>query len=277
MWLPPASRVSDASAWRVRSQIGIVLLPTNIDFVAPLVGYRQKKNGDLTSNPNISDASMKSSVDISRHILHALSGSAPRSVPFAENSGALFERALREWLMGQLSRFARERVWHYADTTIDAFDQYRHLLDLERLIEADETDLLATSLGRDYRIKPDVVIGQRGEDGRLHLHAAVSCKWTLRSDRAQNVRQEARTMIKERRGRLPHIVAVTMEPMPTRIASLARGTGDVDAVYHAAYSALREAIVDEHLGGEQQREVLDELIQQRRLLDIAMLPATLTL
>lgn len=251
--------------------------PTNVDFVAPLVGYRQTKGGQPTSKPNISDAANSSSVAISRHIVGSLCGSEPRTVPHKENSGALFEASLRHWLMGQLSRFAPDRVWHYDDTTIDAFDQYRHLLELERLIEEDKTDLLATSLGRDYRIKPDVVIGQHGEDGRMHLHAAVSCKWTLRSDRAQNVRQEARTMIKERRGRLPHIVAVTMEPMPTRIASLARGTGDVDAVYHAAYSALYEAIVNERLGGAKQRDVLDELIQQRRLLDIATLPATLAL
>lgn len=40
---------------------------------------------------------------------------------------------------------------------------------------------------------------------RPSLHASISCKWTLRSDRAQNARAEALNLIRNRKGRVPHI------------------------------------------------------------------------
>ena len=43
------------------------------------------------------------------------------------------------------------------------------------------------------------------------LHASVSCKWTLRSDRSQNSRTEALNLIRNRKGHLPHIVVVTAD------------------------------------------------------------------
>ena len=38
------------------------------------------------------------------------------------------------------------------------------------------------------------------------------------------------SMIRNRKGHLPHIVVVTAEPMPNRLASLALGTGDIDCI-----------------------------------------------
>lgn len=73
--------------------------------------------------------------------------------------------------------------------------------------------------------------------GKPLLHASVSAKFTMRSDRAQNSRTEALNLIRNRKGHLPHIVVVTAEPMPNRLASLALGTGDIDCVYH--FGALR--------------------------------------
>src|SRR5207248_11763113 len=70
------------------------------------------------------------------------------------------------------------------------------------------------------------------------LHASISCKWTLRSDRAQNARSEALNLIRNRKGRAPHIAVVTGEPLPSRLASLALGTGDLDCVYHFALPEL---------------------------------------
>ena len=49
-------------------------------------------------------------------------------------------------------------------------------------------------------------------------------------------------------------MAVTAEPLPTRLASLALGTGDLDCVYHFALPELREAV--EKVGGEDQLEML---------------------
>ena len=55
--------------------------------------------------------------------------------------------------------------------------------------------------------------------GLPFLHASVSCKWTIRSDRSQNTRTEALNLIRNRKGNLPHIVALTAVPLPMRIAS----------------------------------------------------------
>ena len=153
-------------------------------------------------------------------------------------------------------------------------------------------------LGRDYIIKPDIVVGRRpvsdeeinrlqrilDADGKVAqrtslraancsrsiLHASISCKWTLRGDRGQNARTEALNLIRTRKGPVPHIVAVTAEPLPGRIASLALGTGDIDCVYHIALPEL-EAAVTKH-GSTYQNQTLVELIEGQRLRDITDLP-----
>lgn len=113
------------------------------------------------------------------------------------------------------------------------------------------------------------------EGTRNILHASISCKWTMRSDRSQNTRTEALNPIRNRKGQVPHIVAVTLEPMPTRLASIAMGTGDVDCTYHSAFYELKEA-VDES-GNSDQAEMLDTLISGRRLRDISDLPFDLAI
>jgi hypothetical protein len=43
----------------------------------------------------------------------------------------------------------------------------------------------------DYLIKPDVTVGLAGVRtgmGLPPLHAPISCKWTIRSDRVQNIK-----------------------------------------------------------------------------------------
>ena len=104
-----------------------------------------------------------------------------------------------------------------------------------------------------------------------HLHASISCKWTIRSDRSQNTRTEALNLIRHRKGKIPHIVAVTAEPLPMRIASLALGTGELDCVYHFALHELHEVCASLP-GGEDQLEMLELLLQGNRLRDISDLP-----
>lgn len=105
------------------------------------------------------------------------------------------------------------------------------------------------------------------------LHASVSAKWTMRSDRAQNSRTEALGLIRNRKGHLPHIVVVTGEPMPSRLASLALGTGDIDCVYHFALYELMKAVKE--VEAEDADEMLNILIKGRRLKDISDLPLDL--
>ena len=105
------------------------------------------------------------------------------------------------------------------------------------------------------------------------LHASVSCKWTIRSDRVQNSRAEALNLIRNRKGKLPHVVAVTAEPLPSRLASLCFGTGDLDCIYHIALDELLRAV--EELGYDDALSTLQELVDGRRLKDISDLPLDL--
>ncbi len=186
-------------------------------------------------------------------------------------------------------------------TKASSFAQYEHLEYLSELVKTNKK-LLAV-LGNDYVVAPDVVV-YRGlyddEDinqGRLFidddvskmaalrkkaggkpiLHASVSAKWTMRSDRAQNSRTEALNLIRNRKGNLPHIVVVTNEPLPSRLASLALGTGDIDCLYHCALYELLEAV--KKYGAENNRddivETLLNLIEGKRLKDISDLPLDL--
>ena len=81
-------------------------------------------------------------------------------------------------------------------------------------------------------------------------------------------------LIRNRKGHLPHIVVVTGEPMPARLASLALGTGDIDCVYHFALYELVQAVKEAQ--AEDSIELLDMLIQGKRLKDISDLPLDLT-
>ncbi len=107
------------------------------------------------------------------------------------------------------------------------------------------------------------------------LHASISCKWTIRSDRSQNARTEGLNLIRNRKGQTPHIAVITGEPLPSRIASLALGTGDIDCVYHFALHELIGAVND--LNDQNISETLSILLEGRRLRDIADLPFDLAI
>ncbi|MCI5852028.1 MAG: NgoMIV family type II restriction endonuclease [Clostridiales bacterium] len=177
------------------------------------------------------------------------------------------------------------------------FEQYEHLAYLNTLTA--ENAQLAAALGNDYLVAPDVVIYRelyedseinqdlcivdehvgrmadirKTNGGKPLLHASVSAKYTMRSDRAQNSRTEALNLIRNRKGHLPHIVVVTAEPMPNRLASLALGTGDIDCVYHFALYELIRAVRE--TGSEDAAEMLDTLVDGKRLKDISDLPLDL--
>lgn len=178
------------------------------------------------------------------------------------------------------------------------FAQYEHLAYLNALTA--QNAQLAAALGNDYLVAPDVVVYRdlyedneinaaqcivdsktckmadirKSNGGKPILHASVSAKYTMRSDRAQNSRTEALNLIRNRKGHLPHIVVVTAEPMPNRLASLALGTGDIDCVYHFALYELIRAVKE--VGSEDAVETLETLVQGKRLKDISDLPLDLS-
>lgn len=229
--------------------------------------------------------------------------------------GTQFTKITRDYLQECFDALGAVRPgpWRYwtdqPGEGIARYEQYTHLHDLAEL--ARKYPELSTALGHDYIIKPDIVISREPLDDEtinreasrpvvegqdrvgLHtslrrasayhhgggpyqiMHASISCKWTMRSDRAQNTRTEALNLIRNRKGRTPAIVAVTAEPLPSRIASLALGTGDIDRVYHFALPELVRAV--EGVGGDDTVEQLHQLIDQKRLADISDLPFDLAI
>ena len=238
-----------------------------LPFVTGLMGWRG-------ANANFADTDSTTSCNIAAHMLGTLGITAPVALK-GQQLGRRLEEEVRDHLASALPGTINGRkVTVSRRTVVSDFEQYGHLATLQALIDADPTRTLRAAIGSDYLIRPDVIVGLSPGLGPDFLHAAVPCKWTLRSDRAQNVRHEAVILIRHRRGRLPHITPVTAEPMPTRIARLARGTAEVDALYHVALDELDAAV--RAVGTPRQVDALDELIGHRRLRDLAELVSVLT-
>ncbi len=98
----------------------------------------------------------------------------------------------------------------------------------------------------------------------------------MRSDRAQNTRTEALNVIRNRKGGTPRILVVTMEPLPSRLASIAMGTGDIDCCYHAALEELLHGAREFDLSGSE-ADILKMLVAGSRLRDISDLPFDLAI
>lgn len=266
-------------------------------------------NGVLTVDskgiPSNADSSSKLSISIAKGITNQLMAETHDKI-VGQTSGAKFEQLNMQFLSETFPHLQNLRPgrWHIVKLgnrsaiKTSSFAQYEHLEYLNKLTETDAK--LAASMGNDYMVAPDVVIYRetvsdeeintpiimvddtvstyadiRAKNGGLPiLHASVSAKWTMRSDRAQNSRTEALGLIRNRKGHLPHIVVVTGEPLPGRLASLALGTGDIDCIYHFALHELVKAV--KATGAEDSIEMLNVLIEGKRIKDISDLPLDLS-
>ena len=269
------------------------------------------ENQILNLSPNgiasNADSSNAPSVAIAKIVAEKLNAAVGTKLK-GQTSGNLFEKVTMNFLEKTFPRLQHLRPGNWeilnlgnqSNIKTSDFAQYEHLAYLSEIIS--QNKLLATTLGNDYIVAPDIVIYRKlyddsdinhGENsitdeickmadlrkkngGKPILHASISAKWTMRSDRAQNSRTEALNLIRNRKGRLPHIVVVTGEPLPSRLASLALGTGDIDCVYHFALYELIDAVKDysKH-GREDILEMLNNLIDGKRLKDISDLPLDL--
>src|SRR3984957_15432739 len=225
--------------------------------------------------PNFADVDNAESIRIAAGVLDALAvrRAVDPAVPVAP--GGPLEQAVCDQLREELARRHADREWLVGrGTVITGFDQYAHLSQVDALVRANPE--LRITIGMDYLIKPDVTVGLgqvMTASGLPPLHAALSCKWTIRSDRVQNIRHECLQMIRHRRGRQPHLVTVTAEPLPSRLASIARGTGEVDAVYHVAYDAMAASVAG--TANSEQADAWHEVTGQRRVLSYELLVDTL--
>lgn len=259
---------------------------------------------DKDGIPNWSDKDSPSSVSIGKELVKLLPArpTAPRLAP--QQLGVKFEEITRQFIERTFTALEHIRPgawWFDSGGHISQYYQYKHLAHLDALVKQ-YPDLKAI-LGTEYLVKPDIVVARHSEEDRFFdrdrslfaenrlpaqltparrrnydgyiLHAIVSCKWTIRSDRAQNTRTEALNIIRNRKGHAPRIVVVTAEPLPTRLAALALGTGDIDCVYHVALPELQAAV--KAVNNDDQADMLDTLVNGQRLRDISDLPFDLVI
>jgi hypothetical protein len=269
------------------------------------VAATKARGGSVRSASNADDDSAISR-RIAFHMARQLGATEGAKVA-GQSAGSAFEVAVAEFLQESFLKLhsLRPGKWSVSHVTgrsglpIAEFEQFAHLKTLDDLIRQDRT--IAVLLGNSYSIAPDIVVFRETmSDGEINatnlvvdtttatrtdlrsanggkpiLHASVSCKWTMRSDRAQNARSEALNLIGNRKGRTPHIAVVVGEPLPSRIASLALGTGEFDCLYHFALYELQNAVMD--TDDEEAINLLNDLIAGKRLKDISDLPLDLAL
>jgi len=255
--------------------------------------------------PSNADKDSKASVAIAKGIADRLKAETIGERIAGQTSGNQFESLCADFVRGTFLKLGHLRpgTWDIHQVSgrnrleIARYEQYAHLVALDRAAKSDSE--LAAALGNEYTITPDIVVSRETEaDSAINaparlvddsvctlaslrrinaglplLHASISCKWTIRSDRAQNARSEALNLIRNRKGHLPHIMVVTAEPMPSRLASIALGTGDIDCVYHFALYELQAAVMA--LGMEDAADMLAVMVGGKRLKDISDLPLDL--
>lgn len=260
---------------------------------------------DRQGRPSNSDSSNKTSIAIAKGIASRLRAEAVSERAAGQTAGNQFEAICADFVRSTFLRLDHLRPGRWTVQQVKGrnrleiarYEQYSHLVALDRAARTDPD--LAAALGSDYTITPDVVIVREPEEdsvvnspgylvndnvatltslrkrngGLPLLHASISCKWTIRSDRAQNARSEALNLVRNRKGPLPHIVVVTAEPTPSRLASIALGTGDVDCVYHFALYELQDTLAE--LDMTDAADMLAVMVNGDRLKDISDLPLDL--
>jgi len=259
-------------------------------------------SGGVVSNADSSNTASKA---IAKGIAELLKAETMGERIAGQTSGNQFEGICADFVQKTFLKLGHLRpgTWDVHQVSgrnrleIARYEQYAHLVALDRAAKNDPE--LAAALGSDYTITPDIVVVRSTEDdsvintpnilvddtvttlaslrkkngGLPFLHASISCKWTIRSDRAQNARSEALNLVRNRKGRLPHVMVVTAEPTPSRLASIALGTGDIDCVYHFALYELQATV--KALGMDDAADMLAVMVNGNRLKDISDLPLDL--
>jgi hypothetical protein len=106
--------------------------------------------------------------------------------------------------------------------------------------------------------------------GTVQLAIALSSKWSLRTDRAQDCVSQGNKLVAQRRGRMPHFGVITIEPRPAMLRILADGSGAVDFVYHLDLAALTDsiaAVAKRNRVGWSPAQIFSRLMRQNRLRD----------
>lgn len=192
--------------------------------MAKIDELRQKYHAQVCENvifkkadgiPSMADVDNALSRKISENLLHLLPYDVGKIAIAGQTAGKRLEEITKTFLQESFDylQHLRPGNWFFSiHDSISDFDQYRHLSELAKLVK--ETKSLKAALG-DYVISPDIIVARHPvtddeinqntviidktdipkytpirakNNPALILHASISCKWTLRSDRSQNAR-----------------------------------------------------------------------------------------
>ena len=265
-----------------------------------LISYRE--DSDALS---FIDEATAMSGELTRQMISKLSCAiGTRKLP-PDTIGQRFAELTRTFIGQSLSVLGRPIIGEWIVSTtgvhmaVDAFGRHTTVADVQRVLVADPR--LRIELNHYCVIAPDIIVARRVHHRDLTslgpelaceerniqpgtvshrdaiynylLHAVISCHWTVRGPPDERRSVDVLNLFHNRRGSTPHIMAVTFEPLPARLASLALGTGDLDCMYHVALHELLEAI--DEVGSSDHKEAIQSLVQGRRLRDISDLPLDL--
>lgn len=271
-------------------------------FAADLCGYRSTNR-----HPNTSDANDPLSIELGNALFAALRVDSEQRPPGSEIGDAL-EQAVVEYLhplrpdltVVRSTRAAEYDQYDHLNVFPQFLKEYRGsqkpLSRLEtafslitdpaarRRVQAafvrasdqlqrqdDIVRALQRQMPEESLLKIDVSVGESQQDRPPLLHIALSSKWTLRTDRAQDCVSQGSKLVGLRRGRMPHYAVITMEPRPAMLKILSDGSGVIDCVYHLDLPALVAAVdstaIKRGRPNWSPRVTLHRLLEQRRLRD----------
>ncbi|MET9260101.1 NgoMIV family type II restriction endonuclease [Amycolatopsis sp. NPDC004079] len=269
-------------------------------FTRALCGYR-KKNG----KPNMSDASDNLSVrlgtrflevagawherpdqdgsDLERHVITTLQAVRPdleikQSCSASDFSQYAHLNVFPAFRSGYSNSAKEVKALVSAVEALPDGPDRRRLITIAQHIgqsidaNAELVTKLVGLMPEESLLKLDVVVG-RPHDGELpELALALSAKWSLRTDRAQDCVSQGNKLVTQRRGRMPHFGVITAETRPSMLKILADGSGSVDWVYHLDLDSLAKAIDVEAKTRREPaswspKKTFDRLMNQNRLRD----------
>ncbi|WP_431235123.1 NgoMIV family type II restriction endonuclease [Mycolicibacterium psychrotolerans] len=276
-------------------------------FIRDLCGYRvDQRIGIITDKPNTSDAGDTLSVELGTALFDKLGIPKDKAAPIGPGADmeirvVEFLKALRPDLQIETSRSAKEFL-QYAH--LDVFPNFRKNfgdlrpalndltgrvlaadlgvaksrieLDLQRLYASTDEQAvlfedLVEQMPEESLLKIDISVAIR-HAGIEHdeLAIALSSKWSLRTDRAQDCVSQGNKLVAQRRGMMPHFGVITIEPRPSMLKILADGSGAIDYVYHLDLPTLTEMLDDvaeRKPARWSPRETYGRIMRQARLRD----------
>ena len=256
--------------------------------------------------PSFADSTNSSSCEIAWGILFRLEAKISPQPPSRQSYGSRFANITATFVEKSIQqlRHSRSGSWSYFTRLLSPpFDQSEHKEHSARAEGSPATPPLALEFDCEFVLTPDIIVGRtpltdtksrrHGEVveaeknvanttlsrsspfSNQYLHASISCKWKVQNSPTDGSYILASYRDRKRNGRFPHIAVVTAEPLPTRIAAVALGARDVDCVYHFALHEMRAAIKE--IDNEDQMDMLNIMVQGKRLRDISDLPFDLAM